>query len=641
MKKIRKIIAWLSLLPLLIVNSAFAYTVKPGDTLSNLAYHNNTTVKELQKINSIKNPNLIYAGQELTINDLLGVNPLPEDNYDKYITFPVNGTATEIFVSRIPTVVTESIYTIFESDGRTVSEKVYCTGATSTPTNKLTGCVRGISFTPSVTGTISEAAGVGVSHPKNSRIAITDNINFTGKALAYLFGNQAIPGNFLLNNAFIIGLATPTSSATTSAANVDYVNSVAFAGAPDSSQTVKGISEVALDSELASGKADGTGNTTAPLIAHASSFNTTSVAVNKVPVGRTTDGKIDSSWGGSTSSLATLDSNILVVQNPANATSTPTANKIPIANASSTLDSWVTKKFGGDGSDGALSITTGTTTINLANAAVVVKNYTSLSITNTGLLNFSNPNTNGTFIILRSQGNCMLTSSIAPMIDASGMGATGGASTTANGSSVSGNSGSTGYGTIFVTGPGLAGQVANTTLAGGTITASVQRVSAYLLKYAQAFVGGGGGSGGAQDQGASNAVSGKGGNGGGGLIIECGGAWNFTTASGISVAGQAGGNGVYAGTRGFAQGGAGGAGGYFIALYNTLTANTGTVVSTAGAAGTGVIVVGAGTSNNTGPSGAASGVTAGVQNTASGVNTVSGPAASGDGVSLIGKNTEF
>src|SRR5262249_4478364 len=38
-------------------------------------------------------------------------------------------------------------------------------------------------------------------------------------------------------------------------------------------------------------------------------------------------------------------------------------------------------KFGGTGADGALSISSGTTTINLGNAAVVVKNYTSISIT--------------------------------------------------------------------------------------------------------------------------------------------------------------------------------------------------------------------------------------------------------------------
>ena len=41
------------------------------------------------------------------------------------------------------------------------------------------------------------------------------------------------------------------------------------------------------------------------------------------------------------SGLASLDASILVVQNPANATATPTASKIPIADANKTVDSWL------------------------------------------------------------------------------------------------------------------------------------------------------------------------------------------------------------------------------------------------------------------------------------------------------------
>jgi len=42
------------------------------------------------------------------------------------------------------------------------------------------------------------------------------------------------------------------------------------------------------------------------------------------------------------SGIASLDGSSLVVQNPANATATPTANKIPIADGSGKLDSWIT-----------------------------------------------------------------------------------------------------------------------------------------------------------------------------------------------------------------------------------------------------------------------------------------------------------
>nr|WP_235468576.1 LysM domain-containing protein [Geobacillus sp. Sah69] len=43
------------------------YTVKPGDTLSGIAAKNKTTVATLQKLNNIKNPNLIRVGQKLRV----------------------------------------------------------------------------------------------------------------------------------------------------------------------------------------------------------------------------------------------------------------------------------------------------------------------------------------------------------------------------------------------------------------------------------------------------------------------------------------------------------------------------------------------------------------------------------------------
>ena len=43
------------------------YTVKSGDTLSQIAKKHNTTVKNLQSINNIKNPNLIYPNQKIKI----------------------------------------------------------------------------------------------------------------------------------------------------------------------------------------------------------------------------------------------------------------------------------------------------------------------------------------------------------------------------------------------------------------------------------------------------------------------------------------------------------------------------------------------------------------------------------------------
>ena len=85
------------------------------------------------------------------------------------------------------------------------------------------------------------------------------------------------------------------------------------------------------------------------------------------------------------------------------------------------------RKFGGTGADGALNITSGITNLDLGGATIFERNYTSISITGTGQLTFSNPHTNGTIIILKSQGNVTLTSSGNPTIDLRNLGGSGGA----------------------------------------------------------------------------------------------------------------------------------------------------------------------------------------------------------------------
>lgn len=236
--------------------------------------------------------------------------------------------------------------------------------------------------------------------------------------------------------------------------------------------------------------------------------------------------------------------------------------------------------FGGTGADGALSITSGTTNIDLGNAIVYVKNYSSISITGTGALTFTNPNTNGTKIVLKSTGNVTLTSSATPMINASALGADGGAS--ASGASTAGNIGTTGYGYDWVTNPGTGGaaDVGAAGTGGAAVTTQVyQTFNRYLEDYSKVTPGAGGGSGGANT---GVGTTGIGGRGGGVLIIECAGAWNFTTTSGISVAGQNGGTGSGGGNK---AGGGGGGGGYFVAVYSTLTANSGTITVSGGTGG--------------------------------------------------------
>ena len=48
-------------------SAATYYTVKRGDTLSGIAKKYGTTYQNLAKLNGIKNPNLIYAGQKIRV----------------------------------------------------------------------------------------------------------------------------------------------------------------------------------------------------------------------------------------------------------------------------------------------------------------------------------------------------------------------------------------------------------------------------------------------------------------------------------------------------------------------------------------------------------------------------------------------
>lgn len=224
--------------------------------------------------------------------------------------------------------------------------------------------------------------------------------------------------------------------------------------------------------------------------------------------------------------------------------------------------------FGGSGADGALTVTSGTTQISLGNALSVEKNYSSISITGTGKVQFINPNNNGTFIIIRCRGNCVLTSSSTPMFDASSCGAANGyGGLTTDAVAVNGGSnGSTQFNTGISAGGGAVG---------GNYNISVLPIKIAVRGFLMA-TGGGGGTG-IQAAGSSTSA---GGSGGGALYLEIAGSLNFTTANGISIAGATASN----APSGY-SGGGGGAGGTFICIYNSLIANSGTVNVAGGSGG--------------------------------------------------------
>lgn len=251
--------------------------------------------------------------------------------------------------------------------------------------------------------------------------------------------------------------------------------------------------------------------------------------------------------------------------------------------------------FGGDGSDGALSISSGTTTLDAAGAKVLTKNYTSISITGTAKLTIQNPHASGTILILKSMGNVTITST-QPGIDLQGMGGTGG---------TAGVAGTVAAGILFSadTPNGKAGSSGTGGAGGGAVSNSefYTNTEDKLHRHVINVVPGSGGAGGI-DGFAANA--GTGGRGGGALIIECGGALNFTGSIRTSGA-----NGTAGGTssRSGSGGGGGGSAGMYVILYNILTAASGTVTSAGGDGGAGGTEAGSATSATGGGGGGGGG----------------------------------
>jgi hypothetical protein len=233
-------------------------------------------------------------------------------------------------------------------------------------------------------------------------------------------------------------------------------------------------------------------------------------------------------------------------------------------------------QFGGTGADGALSISSGTTTISAASAATLIKNYTSISITGTGVLAFSNPNSNGTRIILRSQGNVTITSTAARAIDLRNMGAASGSQSTEilDTSNHAGSGGATGSG-----GTGGA-QITSLSLFYARSSANINAIRSLLV-----VPGTGGGAGG---NGSGGGTGGSGGASAGALFIECGGSYNFGASSTIDASGSQGTAGTLSGGTCGGSGGSG-SGGMILVLYGSLTADAGTYNVSGGAqlAGTG------------------------------------------------------
>lgn len=311
--------------------------------------------------------------------------------------------------------------------------------------------------------------------------------------------------------------------------------------------------------------------------------------------------------------------------------------RVPTANPTTLFAPLVSTAFGGTGADGALAISSGTTTIDCAGARTVIKNYSSISITSTGQLSFSNPHANGTLVILKSRGNVTITSSTSPAIDGRTLGAAGGAGS-GSGIGAVGIAGTA----MFGTNPGFGNGGVNSGAGGaggalGSVISPVLNTTFGILpKFVPIVTGAGGGGGG---YGSNTSVGGNGGRGGGVLIINCGGALNITST--LSCAGTDGSAANEGGTPNqSAGGGGGGGGGSLNVFYNTLTANSGTFNVSGGAGGLGGTFGASGTGGGGGGGGGSNTVGIVGQN-GTGAGDGGNGGAGGTGLSIVALNTEF
>lgn len=545
---------------------------------------------------------------------------------------------------------TDIIFGTLDPQNPSRKEFISATGVTQNPdgTATLTGVTRGLSFTPDIVRGCVASSTLAQSHSGQSIFILSDSPCVFTQFLNTQ--NVATSSNILIFSSttpprydFTAAQASGSFIATTSElASVAYVNAVSFSGTTNATEATKGIIQLGTALQVAS--STNLGSTGASLVLQSKNATDTpsvgcatgysGVAGAGCSVIATLTGKIRQTWLDLSESFTFANL---------------TATNATLVNATSTGSFYIGSRrvqplFGGDGSDGALALTSGTTTIDLGSATFFERNYSSISITGTGHLAFSNPAAGGTFIVLRSQGNVTLTCSPAPCIEVSGLGADGGAGAAGavNNSNIGGTSGTAGNAYhLFKTNAGVGGTTAaGTAGAVPTVIAPSSFSSTTLVRYGgQFWVGAGGGGGGCVSGGSVTCSGGDGGKGGGGLLMEVGGALNMTTTNAIMANGDNGGTGAMSGS-GEHAGGGGGAGGFVMVLYNLLTSASGTI-SVSGGTG--------GNSNSTnfsngtiyGGGGAATGYTAGSAGTD---QSSSGAKTGGDGASgvqIIKKNSDI
>lgn len=338
----RKFIIFLIIALFGLVNSVKAYQVESGDTLSSIAKKYNTTWQVLFENNpQIKDPNLIYVGQEILVDNetkLGGTLPVAG------VTYTLSGSGVTASASSIPLTsltipqtgyelldadFSTTFYVTFEPGNTKRQEIASCTTVTQNADNTatLSGCTRGLlPFSPYTASTSYQFA-----HAGGTSLIFSDAPQLFNEYPAKS-NSETITGQWTYSAIPYIPTSTPTDDR--HAVSLYQFQQATTTGGINASETQKGVGELATGAEASA--ATSAGSSGARLILPGSLASSTSSGSYTVPVTKST-GYLDSSFGGAASSLATLNSNTLVVENPASATSTAGTNKIVMTSSTSKI----------------------------------------------------------------------------------------------------------------------------------------------------------------------------------------------------------------------------------------------------------------------------------------------------------------
>ncbi len=305
----------------------------------------------------------------MTSNNLFLGSYAPTTGYSERLTQSITNSATTVYVSSVldrdgnalPLSNTNKGYFTIESGVSSREEAIVCTGV-STSSITLTGCTRGLLATGSdETGSITRA----YAHNAGSRIIMTNIGQFYGNYVD-IWNAQTIAG--VKNFSSLPTSTTTAPTANNQLATKKYADDLAIAGAPDGSETVKGIWEGATRDEMSIGT--NLGGTGAGLLLQNRYATSTPSATTTIPI-TGTNGKLSDNFTDFTLNKTFSGNNVHSGTNSFSATTTFTG---PL-NATSTTNLSGTN-------------TLGTTTFSNANVGINGLSYSwpSTQATNTPFL---------------------------------------------------------------------------------------------------------------------------------------------------------------------------------------------------------------------------------------------------------------